>query len=118
MQNAIEDKRTYSLPNELAMHLSLKDVWLDYFINREFLVSQLQSGDCLIVKDSECLDEKGNSVLKFSKRFVEQIVYIKGKNYLLKSAKVNFIVYWRKEEAKQEIKVILPELYFEKITEK
>ncbi|MCO5290140.1 MAG: RecQ family ATP-dependent DNA helicase [Chitinophagaceae bacterium] len=114
----IEDKRTYSLPNELAMHLSLKDVWLDYFINREFLVSQLQSGDCLIVKDSECLDEKGNSVLKFSKRFVEQIVYIKGKNYLLKSAKVNFIVYWRKEEAKQEIKVILPELYFEKITEK
>jgi ATP-dependent DNA helicase RecQ len=30
----------------------------------------------------------------------------------LKSAKVNFIVYWRKEGEEEEVKIILPELYF------
>ena len=39
---------------------------------------------------------------------------MKEKNYELKSASVNFIVYWLKEGAEQEVKVILPELYFEK----
>ena len=40
---------------------------------------------------------------------------MKTKNYELKSAKVNFIVYWKKEETEQEVKIILPELHFEKI---
>ncbi|MBL7859253.1 MAG: ATP-dependent helicase [Cyclobacteriaceae bacterium] len=33
----IDDKGTYLPPGELAMHLSLKDVWLDYFITRQHL---------------------------------------------------------------------------------
>lgn len=108
----IENKETHLQPNELAMHLSLKDVWLDYFISRQFLISQLKSGDNLTVKDDECLDDKGKSVLKFSKQFVGQIASMKEKNYVLKSAKVNFIVYWKKEDSEQETKIILPELYF------
>jgi len=36
------------------------------------------------------------------------------KGYKLKSAKVNFIVYWLKEGAENEVKIVLPELYFEK----
>ena len=37
----------------------------------------------------------------------------------MKSAKVNFVVYWKKEEEEEEeeekeVKIILPELYFEK----
>ena len=35
--------------------------------------------------------------------------------YELKSSSVNFIIYWKKEDAEQEVKIILPELYFEKI---
>jgi ATP-dependent DNA helicase RecQ len=110
----IENKETHLPPNELAMHLSLKDVWLDYFITRQHLVSQLKSGDNLTIKDDECLDDKGKSVLKFSKQFVGQIESMKEKNYVLKSAKVNFIVYWKKEDTEQEVKIILPELYFER----
>ncbi|MBX2960111.1 MAG: RecQ family ATP-dependent DNA helicase [Flavobacteriales bacterium] len=110
----IENKETHLQPNELAMHLSLKDVWLDYFITRQHLVYLLKSGDSLTVKDDECFDEKGKSVLKFSKQFVGQIAIMKEKNYVLKSAKVNFIVYWKKEDSEQETKIILPELYFER----
>ena len=46
----IEDKETHLPPNELAMHLSFKDVWLDYFITRQHLVSSLTSGDTLTIQ--------------------------------------------------------------------
>lgn len=110
-----DDKEIYLPPNEMAMHLTFKDVWLDYFINRQHLVSQLISGDALTLRGDECLNLKGQSVLKFSHQFVRQIKSMKERKYELRSAKVNFIVYWLKEGTEQEVKIILPELYFEKI---
>lgn len=110
----IEDREIYLPPKELAMHLTYKDVWLDYFINKQYLVSQFTSGDNLILNGDECLNSKGQSVLKFSMQFVNQIESMRHRNYILKSAKVNFIVYWLKEGAEKEVKIILPELYFEK----
>lgn len=71
-------------------------------------------GDRLTMNDDECLNSNGQSVLKFSKHFLRQIESLKEKNYKLKSVKVNFILYWLKEGAEQEIKIVLPELYFEK----
>lgn len=110
----IEDREIYLPPKELAIHLTYKDVWLDYFINRQYLVSQLTSGDNLTLNGDECLNSKGQSVLKFSMQFVRQIESLKQRNYKLKGAKVNFIVYWLKEGTEKEVKIILPELYFEK----
>ena len=110
----VEDKEIYLPPNEIAMHLTFKDVWLDYFINKQHLVSQFTSGDALILNEYECLNSKGQSVLKFSQQFVRQIEIMKERNYELKSAKVNYVVYWLKEGAEQEVKIILPELYFER----
>jgi len=110
----VEDKEIYLPPNEIAMHLTFKDVWLDYFINKQHLISQFTSGDALILNEYECLNSKGQSVLKFSQQFVRQIETMKERNYELKSAKVNYVVYWLKEGAEQEVKIILPELYFER----
>lgn len=110
----IEDRNIYSPPNELAMHLTHKDVWLDYFKNKQYIISQLISGDVLTLNGDECLNSKKQSVLKFSRHFLNQIEFMKQRNYDLKSAKVDLIVYWLKEDAEQEIKIILPELYFEK----
>jgi len=110
----IEDNEIHLPPTQLAMSLTFKDLWLDYFINKQHLVSQLTSGDELILREDECLNSKGQSILKFSKLFVQQIESMKQKNYELKKAKVNFIVYWLKEDTEQETKIILPELYFEK----
>ena len=110
----VEDREIYLPPNELAMNLTFKDFWLDYFINKQHLVSQLTSGDALTLNGDECMNSKGQSVLKFSQQFVKQIETMKEINYELKSAKVNFIVYWLKEDTEQEVKIILPELYFER----
>ena len=104
----------YIQPGEFAMQLTYKDIWLDYFINKQYLVSQLINGDILTLNNDECLNSKGQSVLKFSKHFITQLEFLKTNDYNLKSAKVNFIVYWLKEGEEKEIKIILPELYFEK----
>lgn len=110
----INDNENYLPPKEMAMHLTHKDVWLDYFIHRQHWISQLSSGDSLTFKDDECLNLSGQSVLKFSKHFLEKIESLKGKNYILKSVKVNFILHWTKEGLAHEVKIVLPELLFEK----
>ncbi len=110
----VDDNEFYAPPNEIAMHLSHKDVWLDYFINRQYLISQLTCGDTLTISNDECLNAKGQQVLKFSQQFLKEIEKLKENNYIPKIAKVNFIVYWQKEDTNQEIRIVLPEVYFEK----
>ena len=102
-------------PTEIVIHLTQKDVWLDYFINKQYLISKLTSGDVLTYNESDSLVSNGKTILKFSQNFINQIAKLKERNYILKSAKVNFILYWLKEGAEQEIKIILPELFFEKL---
>ncbi len=110
----VEDRETHLPPSQLAMHLTYKDVWLDYFITRQHLISQLTSGDTLTINGDECTNSKGKSVLKFSNQFLNTIEVEKQKGFHLKEAKVNFIVYWKKEDAEQESKIILPELFFKR----
>ncbi|REG82491.1 ATP-dependent helicase [Algoriphagus antarcticus] len=110
----VEDQEVHLPPKGLALQLSHKDVWLDYFINRQYLIGQMVSGDWMNFNGSECLNSRGQVVLKFSQQFIKQIESLEQKKYVLKSAKVNFIVYWLKEGTEKEVKIILPELYFEK----
>ncbi len=108
------DAGNYNQPAEIAMQLTHRDVWLGYFIRRQSTVSQLMSGDSLILNDEGCSDSKRQPVLKFSNRFVKQLESMKAAGYVMKSAKVNFIVYWLDEDSEQEVKIVLPELWFEK----
>jgi ATP-dependent DNA helicase RecQ len=109
----LENQELYAPPKELAIQLTHKDVWLDYFTSRQYAISQLISGEKLYFKGDECFNSRNQSVLKFSKQFMDQIELLKQKNYELKSAAVNFIVYWTKEGTDYELKIVLPELTFE-----
>ena len=110
----IMDRKIHSPAKEMAIHLGLRDVWLDYFIRKQHLINKLTCGDTLFVNGEECLNKEGQTVLKFSQQFFLHLSELKDKGYELKSAKVNFIIYWLKEETGQEIKIILPELFFER----
>lgn len=101
-------------PSHLAMQLNFKDVWLDFFISRQNLISQLNSGDVLDFDGHCCRNSKGQLVLKISKQLAKQIESTNQKEYVPKYAKIRFIVYWHKENSEQEIKIVLPEIYFEK----
>lgn len=109
-----EDRKTYLPPNQMAMHLSFKDVWLDYFMSRQQLIDEFISGDVLKVNGDGCPNVNGKSVLKFSKQFLATIASRQQEGYQLKGAKVNFIVHWKKPDEEIELKIILPELYFER----
>ncbi|GJQ22832.1 ATP-binding protein [Candidatus Brocadia sapporoensis] len=108
------DRRTYLPPDQMAMHLTFKDIWLDYFMNRQHLIEELISGDVLSIDKDGCTNAKGRSVIKFSKQFLATIASVQQEGYKLKGAKVNFIVYWKKPVEEIELKIILPELYFER----
>lgn len=96
------------------MHLTHRDVWLSNFAKNQHAISKLTSGDALTVNCDGGLDLNGQTVLKFSRKFMEeQMEDMQEKGYELKHAKVNFIVYWENKD-KKEIKIILPELYFKR----
>src|SRR5690606_9888425 len=66
------DRYSYASPNQLAQHLTFKDVWLNYFSSRQSAIHQLQSGDILRLQGEVCFTLEGQSVLKFSKKFVQR----------------------------------------------
>lgn len=110
----IENNESYLPPAEMVMHLTHKDVVLDYFIYKQSAISKLVSGDNLSINGHEFLNVNGQLVLRFSQRCRTEIEGMKQRGYELKGAKVNYLLYWKKEDAEQEIQIILPELYFQK----
>lgn len=111
----VKDINTYLPPGQLAMHLTHKDIYLDYFSETQRQVLVLMAGDELIVSEGRCLNLNRQPVLKFSNSFLERLENMKIHGYKLISAKVNFIVYWTGKNARQELCIVLPKLYFEKI---
>jgi ATP-dependent DNA helicase RecQ len=88
------------------------EVWLGYFQHTQHAVSQLLSGDVLLVNGELCLNSNGAVVLKFSKEFLKKMDDMREKGYTPQAAKVNFILYWHEEGSDVEWKIVLPELSF------
>ncbi len=109
-----DDKNIYLPPDEFTLHLNHKDVWLSYFTHREYQISRLVSGDKLEINGDQGLGLSGKPILKFSQGFKKEIEALQAKNYQLKSARVNFITYWKGADSEKEIKIVLPEVLFEK----
>lgn len=116
----IHDSAEYLPPNQLAMQLTFRDVWLDYFFSCQHLITRLKSGDMLTINEERdgCLNSAGQTVIKFSKQFVNRIETMKNNDYEPQTARVRFIVYWQKEDCEREIMIVLPELYFTKVQNK
>lgn len=112
----IENSEDHLPPRLLALQLTFKDVWLDFFRNPQNLqrIRQLNSGDELIFDGEGCRNSAGKPVLNFSQRFKSQLESIKQKGYTPEKARIRFIVYWLKEGTEQEVRIVLPELYFER----
>jgi ATP-dependent DNA helicase RecQ len=110
----VQDDAIYQSPNELIMQLTHENVYLDHFARVQPWLENLRSGDPLKIKAEGCADANGKLVLKFSRKFQELIAQKKANGYVLKKASINYIVYWQPEGKEQELKVILPEVCFER----
>ncbi|WP_445956067.1 RecQ family ATP-dependent DNA helicase [Yeosuana sp.] len=110
----IIDNDRYEDSTLLVLHLTHKDIWLDYYISNQHLLSDFHSGDKLIVNSDGCTDNNGNILVKFSNSFKEKIIAFNSKGFNLKSAVINYLVYWQKEDTNLDVKIILPELQLQK----
>ena len=50
-----------------------------------------------------------------SKAFTAKLDELKEKGYEVEQVKVNFILFWTKEETGQDVKIVLPEMYLVKV---
>ncbi len=108
------DEHSYEDSNLLVLHLTHKDIWLDYHISKQYFISNLKSGDKLNFNNEGCTDNNGNCVAKFSTSFKENLTFYETKGYILKCAVINYIVFWQKEDSDKEVKIVLPELKLQK----
>lgn len=110
----INDDFQYNPSNLLVTHLFHKDIWLDYFISKQDIITNFKCGDELIANNDGCSDKNGNCIIKFSNSYKEKIIEFEKSGYKLLESKINYLVYWKKEEQENEILIVLPELKFRK----
>ncbi len=107
------DTRMWQMPEMLTVQLTHRDVWLNYYRNKQREISGIKAGDILRVDGYECCNTEGNVLLKFSRGFQDFINDLNQKGYQPFEAMVNFVVWWKKEDDAKEIKILLPQICFE-----
>lgn len=98
----------------IALSLSMKDVWLDYFRERKEKVLRLRSGDKLNYRNGYMITQQGDYVASLSKAMRERLKELEEKGYIVTDAEASYILAWRPREEPQEVAVCLANLYLEK----
>ena len=98
----------------IAIGLTMKDVWLDYFKDRKKAVLQLRSGDPLLYNNGYLISKQGEYIAYLSKSMRKQIDELMQKGYSVVSSEVDYILAWRPREEQDEVAVCLANLILEK----
>ena len=114
----LNNTSTHPLPKHLAYHLTHKDINLGYFKFIQSRLNSLKCGDSLSANENGLVNSYNEQIVKFSKTFQTARESIEKQGFQLTQSKIRFILLWKNinEEAaeQKEIKIVLPELYFEK----
>ena len=109
---------THPLPKHLVYHLTHKDINLGYFKFIQSRLASLSSGDPLGINEEGLINSYNDQIVKFSKAFKVVRESIENQGYRLIESKIRFILLWKNNNEEtveeKEIKIVLPELYFEK----
>ncbi len=109
------DSTLYDRPGEILMQLSHKDVHLGFFKDKKNTIQRIPCGAKLLTSPSGLLavqDGKAMQVVRFSKKFLEEINRYKRQGYVMESASVRYMVGWTDTSDGQEYPIILPDVYF------
>lgn len=112
-----KDASVYSEPSEIMLQTTHRDVVLDFFKGRKKIISTLRSGMELKMEEGYlAVEQNGRDVrvAKFSKAFTETLARLEKKGYVLKSAEIRFIVFWKGRNDEEETPVLLNNLCFRK----
>lgn len=109
----IKDVSKYQSADIIRMQLGYKQVFLSYYYQCQKLMSEIISGEELVVDEQGCLNKSGQRITVFSTKFKEMISQNRDRGYRIASARVNHVFYWN-EEGKEEVRVLFPEVEFVK----
>ncbi|RYY65863.1 MAG: RecQ family ATP-dependent DNA helicase, partial [Chitinophagaceae bacterium] len=109
-----EDANPYPEPDQVALFLTHRDVWLGYFENIQHRIRNLSSGSPLQILQDGLANGKGEQVVKFSKQFCDSLAVYANKGFRITQARVNFLVYWKHEEKGKEWVVVLARMILRK----
>jgi ATP-dependent DNA helicase RecQ len=108
---------SYSAPAFISMQLTHKDVYLSYFIYIQHNLTNVKSGDRVILDGEDYgVSKKGNRILRFSNKFMDELSRLKSLGYEFDHGIVNYIVFWRNEKG-TELRIVLPEIVFRRVNE-
>lgn len=109
----IKDTHQYQKVDIIRMQLGYKQVFLSYYYQCQKLMSEIISGEELVVDEQGCLNKSGQRITVFSAKFKEMISQNRDRGYRIASARVNHVFFWN-EEGKEEVRVLFPEVEFVK----
>jgi ATP-dependent DNA helicase RecQ len=114
----IKNNENHSLPNHLVYHLSHRDINLGYFAFIQKRLNSLLCGDTLKINEEGLTNLNSDQIVKFSKTFQSVRESLENQGYQLTESKIRFILVWlyknENNNEEKEIKIVLPELYFER----
>lgn len=103
VDECLTDQKKYSMPEEIVLQLSHKDVNLGFFKNLKQEVLSLRSGDKLNYENTILYNALSHKpVAKLSQSMQNVLSGWKEKGYEVKSASVRFIVAWKPKDAPKD----------------
>lgn len=107
----------YSMPDEIVLQLSHKDVNLGFFKTRKKEILALRAGQKLRFENNYLYEMEGNkTIAQLSQKMQNELLAWTEKNYYVVSASIRFIVAWRPKDAQHEEEhaVVLADLMLRK----
>ena len=104
----------YDEPNEIDLMLTHGDVYLDFFKDKQKAINRLKSGTELRWHDGYFyVSQNGHDLLvgRISSGMKNKLTAFTEKGYGIEQAHVQFCLYWKGKEDKEETMIFLPELY-------
>ncbi|WP_053405831.1 RecQ family ATP-dependent DNA helicase [Persicobacter sp. CCB-QB2] len=106
------DRQQYPLPKKLIKQLNHREIWISFAANCQPAINRLQAGDTLLLHPQGCHSPQQDTVVRFSKSFLQFLQDLQSKGYKPHAAKVNFIVHHKEDN--RSYKIVLPEITFKK----
>ena len=108
------DDIDYDEPNEIDLLLTHRDVYLDFFKDKQKTINRLRSGTELRWRDGYFyVSQNGHDLLvgRISSGMKNKLASFTEKGYSVEQIHVQFCLYWKGKEDEKETMIFLPELY-------
>ena len=101
---------------DIAVGLTLRDVWLDYFREHKASILRLRSGDSLRYTNGYLATMQGEYIACLSRSKRQVMDDLRKRGYTVDTAVVSYILAWRPREETEEVAVCLANLILKKQT--